>query len=383
MRIAILINSLYIGGAERIAQFLGDMYTSDGDEVFYFLLHQVPGKKYSVAGKVVCLNATINDSKGALSVALDIIAVARKARKIKRRYKVDVCVSFMEDANMINVLSKGNERCILSVRTTLSARTDLNGLLYHPEWIRRVYSHADTIVAVSEETAKDLENHYFIKAKQLCVIPNPAIIRMGDKAADDRWIYGDKVFLSAGRMDPVKQQDRIIKVFSFLVTEDSEARLLFLGDGRLKRYLKAYARKLGIEDKVIFAGIHNCPGWYMQHARALIMTSKAEGFPNVMVEAMACGLPVISTDSPGGCGEILGQEKRSNELQYCRYGILTPYMSGKSEGIELTYEEKELKKAMNLVLDNDVYEKYKEASLERAQCYKEDRIKTMWDEVIR
>lgn len=381
MRIGILINSLYIGGAERIAQFLGDSYSASGDDVYYFLLHHEPAKKYSVVGNVVCLDVVINEGSF-LSTVLDVMTAANKMRRIKKDYGLDVCISFMEDANAINALSKGKERCILSVRTTLSARSDMKGLLFHPEWIRRVYALADAVVAVSGETAKDLERHYLIKRKLIRVIPNPAIIRMGSKT-EERWQYGENVYLSVGRLDPVKQQDRMIKVFNAVASECKDVKLLFLGDGRLKRYLGAYARKLGIEEKIIFEGTQDCPGWYMKHARALIMTSKAEGFPNAIVEAMACGLPVISTDSPGGCGEILGREKSGNSIQFCRYGILTPYMSGKAKGVDLTTEEKVLKQAMLRVLDDDVYEMYSNASLERAEHYKEDKIKLMWDDVIR
>lgn len=117
------------------------------------------------------------------------------------------------------------------------------------------------------------------------------------------------------------------------------------------------------------------------------MASSVEGFPNSLLEAMSNGLPVITTDTPGGCGEIVGKrniEKMNDDIRYCSFGILTPYMSGPVQiDSHLTNEEYALARAMlNIVKDDSLHEKYSRRSLRRASMYSIKNIMPKWDKIL-
>ena len=187
-----------------------------------------------------------------------------------------------------------------------------------------------------------------------------------------------------GRFDPVKQHERLIRAFSYTYEKLQDARLVLVGDGKQKSYLKLVCKKLGLENGVVFAGASGDVGYFLGHARAFAMSSRVEGFPNVMVEAMAYGVPVVTTDSPGGCGEIVGKKKDSDEIQYCEYGILTPRIEGEmSNQTEPGREEKLLGEALlRLLEDDDLYRKYSDKAKRRAKDFSEDKIMAIWDEVL-
>ena len=144
-----------------------------------------------------------------------------------------------------------------------------------------------------------------------------------------------------------------------------------------------FVKKMGLEKGVFFAGAAVDVGYYLQHADVFVMASRVEGFPNAMVEAMAYGLPVVTTDSPGGCGEIVGKERSSDEIQYCEYGILTPRMEGKASGQEQLLKEEELLGMGMLALleDNALHQEYSEKARKRAEDYGEEKIMPLWDAI--
>lgn len=382
MNIAILIPELSYGGAQRAAQVIGNYYSDNGHSVCYMLFDENEKTAYTIKGEVIYTGIPIYEPIDYTST-LRLLKAAAKLRRIKSKFRIDVTISFMEYCNSLNVLSRCGDRVIVSVRTTLSARHEYESLNYQRRWIQVLYNLSDKVVAVSDYTKKDLVVNYGVKKKRIITIPNPAI-RHDEFSDNSEWIYGDNAIVCMGRLDPVKQHDRIIRAFSYVKRNNKSAKLLILGDGDTRGYVEFIGRKMGVSDSVINVGFTDRIGYYLKHARLFVMASRAEGFPNVIVEAMSYGVPIVTTDSPGGCGEIVGKKKSANEIQFCEYGVLIPYIYGKAPAsVELEDGEIQLGKAMQLLLeDEQLNKRYAEKSFERAQYYSENSVMAMWDNLV-
>ncbi len=189
-----------------------------------------------------------------------------------------------------------------------------------PELIRRFYPWADAVVAVSQGVADDLYQVSDLTPEQVRVIYNPVI--MPDMFAkkevhpDHPWFAPNQppVILGIGRLDEQKGFDRLIDAFG-RIAPVTNARLMILGEGVLRPNLEAQIQRLSLTDRIQLPGFVENPYSYMAHANLFVLSSLFEGLPTVLVEALFCGVPVVSTDCPNGPDEILANG---------RYGYLTP-----------------------------------------------------------
>ena len=388
MNIGILIPELGGGGAERASQILGNYFIEGGNRVFYFLLDTNVKQEYLVRGEIIqtniksCMSKDISD----IQRLFWLFKSSLQMRRLKHQYDIDVAISFMEEFNYINVLSKGREAVITRVCTILSQRKDLDGFLYKKAIVHIFYSMADKVIVMSNYALKDMCDYYGLSRKKLIKIPN-AVAGL-DMGKEDRWEYGNKALVCVGRLESVKQNDRIIRAFSYVTDKEKQAKLIVLGKGPNLNYLKRLCARYGLEDKVIFAGFTERITFYLKQARAFVMASKVEGFPNSMIEAMHCGAPVITTDSPGACGEIVGKPVKMGEVNsmvLCRYGILVPAMPDTklNPALPLVEEEELLGKAMMKVLSEDrIYEEYCKRSRKRAKMYLISRVGERWNSLL-
>ena len=179
-----------------------------------------------------------------------------------------------------------------------------------PQIARRWFPKADGIVAVSHAVAEDLAHTTGLSADRVSVIYNPVDVKkiheLARKDPKDSWLTpkGAPVFVSAGRLVPQKDQSTLLDAFAKVCTGHA-ARLIILGDGAERSTLEAHAKNLNLTDVVRFMGSVENPYQYIARAHAFVLSSVWEGFPNVLVEALACGCPVVSTDCPSGPTEIL------------------------------------------------------------------------------
>ena len=256
------------------------------------------------------------------------------------RERPEVLLSVMY-TNIIALLARRlagtSTRVVVCEQNTLSIDThegsDWRGRLM-PSLCRLFYPWAQAIVAVSGGVADDLSRVTGIPRQRIQVIYNPVVTpELRDKAQvplHHPWFASGEpaVLLAVGRLSPQKDFPTLIQAFA-RVRRTRRARLLILGEGEQRPELEALVKKLGLEGDACLPGFVENPYPYMTQASLFILSSRWEGLPTVLIEALQCGLPVVSTDCPSGPREILMDGK---------YGQLVPVgdVTALSKAIEIS-----------------------------------------------
>jgi glycosyltransferase involved in cell wall biosynthesis len=257
-----------------------------------------------------------------------VLAAAGQLVRYLRRRQPDVLVSGQDHANVVAVwarrLARSPARLVLTAHSPLGSnvegRRGFTGWLL-PLAVRLSYPAADALVAVSDNVADDLVALVPGLAGRVRIISNPSI--PADVSSLQRsptgvpWLDvegGPPVLLAVGRLDPVKDYPALLQAFA-QVRSSRPARLVFVGDGAERSRLEGLAAHLGLTSDVAFVGNVSNPFPFYARARLLCMTSTYEAAPLVLVEALACSLPVVATD----CGGLV-----SSVLRDGRLGTLVP-----------------------------------------------------------
>jgi glycosyltransferase involved in cell wall biosynthesis len=234
-----------------------------------------------------------------------------------RREKPDVLLTAMKHVNVMallaSIVSRSNVPVAVSEHSTATASLNLTpgiktavlGML-----MKVLYPYAHYIVAVSKGVADDLSRLLGIEASRISVITNPIvsekILSLSSQPVSHPWLQekSTPIILSVGRLTLAKDFKTLLYAFS-KVRKKQSLRLMILGEGELRDSLELLVEELGLTADVALPGFTDNPFAYMHHSDVFVLSSRWEGFGNVLVEAMACGVPVISTDCPSGPSEIL------------------------------------------------------------------------------
>jgi glycosyltransferase involved in cell wall biosynthesis len=175
---------------------------------------------------------------------------------------------------------------------------------------RRVYAWADAAVAVSQAIVDDLVEHTALTADRVVAVTNPTYTPEIETAAaaplEHAWLVPGvpPLLVAAGRLAPAKDFPTLLRALA-RVRSERPARLVILGEGGRREQIEQLARELGVEHDVLLPGFVDNPFAWMSRAAAFVLSSAWEGSPGVLVEALACGCSVVSTDCPSGPAEIL------------------------------------------------------------------------------
>lgn len=388
-KILFVITKLSGGGAERA---LCNLTFAMPENVEYDILVSCESEyDYPHKGNVISLGMK---PVGKLTLAFQIKSFINRIialKKLKKSKGYHACISFMDSANVANILT-GRRYCktIVSVRNTLSQKRSKEYKYIINPLAKMLYPYADKVISLSKGTEWDLKENFGISPQKLETIYNGYNFDLIDKSilegsrikTDDNYFY----YITVGRLCEQKGQWHLIRAFGSVVKKYPECRLIICGTGGYDGFLKDMADKYGLSDKVIFTGLISNPFALSVKCDVFVFPSLYEGFGNVMIENMHCGLPVISADYRYGAREILAPDtdfriEQCNEIEMAEYGILTPVCSGKKSGIgePLEKEEKLLAQAMILLReDPGLREKYSKQSKKRAMDFDIQQIVGQW-----
>lgn len=306
-RVAFYLPSLRGGGAERSIVTLANAFAARGLDVDMVLATAEGPYLADLASDVRLVDL------GARRVLTSLPGLSRYLRAEHPR----ALLAAMTHANVVAVmahrLSRVSLRLVLSERNTLSRSmvsvTSLRsrGFL---RMLRYAYTRADTIVAVSNGVADDLAHTVGLPRQRIEVVYNPivshAVFEKAAEPLDHPWFQAaaPPVILSVGRLNPQKDYATLLRAFAE-VRQQMTCRLAILGEGASRDTLEALARDLGVWDDVTMPGFVPNPFNWMRKASVFVLSSAWEGLPGVLIQAMACGTPVVSTDCPSGPSEIL------------------------------------------------------------------------------
>ncbi|OJT95490.1 MAG: hypothetical protein BGN83_04170 [Rhizobium sp. 63-7] len=306
MKILFLYRNLALGGVQARIALLSQALAARGHDVFVATY----GKPQPVAWPL---------DAGVTHLDLGGGSLPRRLWRLHGhigRLKPDVVISATPHGNLLSLGLKllGRHRFF----TILSEESDPVEEARHAHGIHKLpflltsqlYPLADRIVAVSQGVRDQLCKQSGMAPKRISVIYNPIyrsdIEMLAGEAVSHRWFGGNfKVFLAAGRFVEQKNLALLLDSFARVHTQMPEARLILIGDGPLRPRLERQVLALGIGGVVDMPGFQQNPFAWFAKADGLVLSSLWEGFGNVLVEAMACGCPVVSTDCPHGPAEIL------------------------------------------------------------------------------
>ena len=312
MNLLVFISSLSCGGAERVTANLISHWASKGWRITLVTLSTAEGDFYPVPSSVQRIGLSLlHESPNIFFGLINTIRRVLALRRVLYHVKPDIAISMMDKNNILMALASiglKHSRFIGSERI----HPPQYPMAHYWEWLRRyTYSRLDAVVALTSESAKWLQQHTL--ARNVLVIPNaapyplPSSVPHVPTPAQEQMPVARRL-LAVGRLVYQKGFDLLIAAFQTLAPYFPDWHLYIVGDGPLRGMLAQQIEKAGLQGRVILVGkVGNLGDWY-EAADLYVMSSRFEGFPNTLVEAMAYGVPAISFDCDTGPCDIIRHE---------------------------------------------------------------------------
>lgn len=359
-RLTVVIHTLFGGGAEyTVAQLVNSWYQRSYD-VTLVTLGSAKSDKYIVSDDVhrVSLNVMSESRNGFHAIANN----ARRLLKLRRailQSKPDVVVSFVDKTNTLTLLSTIGSKVPVVVSERIDPRHEPLGRIWSR--LRRwSYRRCAALVVQTESVRQFMAKT--INGITINVIPNCV---WPTNTADSTRILktGAHQILAVGRLAHQKGFDLLIRAFSQVSQQHADWHLTILGEGDQRTDLEQLLRDLQLESRVFLPGWVDNPRIDMQSADILVLPSRYEGFPNVLLEAMSFGRPVVSSDCPSGPNEIIQDNVN---------GLLVPTEDVESLAAALN----------NLIVDEQLRNRLGANAVNVSDRYRPDVILDQWDAVL-
>lgn len=379
-KVGILVNSIGFGGNERSAVNIAAAVSDRFDVTI--IIQEDCGNHYGYKGKVINLNTPCAQSKA--GKVLNSIRRIYRLNKIIKEEKLETLFIILPVSNPINYL---HFRC----KKIVSCR-DCGDLIRRTDKYIRMAKSSDIIVCNSVFQADYITKQAPSLAAKTTAIYNIIDIDRIHALKDDDieevvklFMSGKDCIISSGRFANAKGLCNLLKAFSIVEQKNKNARLIMIGDGELRESIERLIRELGIEKSVLLLGFKDNPFKYIAKADVFILPSLYEGFPNTLIEAMACGTPVIAADCPSGPGEIL-DGKAIEKYEITQYGILLKCFSDKNTSWkpgDVISEHYEMANAIEYLLNDPEFSAtliYN--ALKRVSDFSPDKISCQWRDIL-
>jgi len=299
-RIVLVISSLSSGGAERVMVTLANNLAWRGYKVTLITLRSNKCDWYTLDKSVTRIVVGHVDYKSPLSYIVNCFKKTMHIRKLFITLHPEIIISFLTGVNIIVMLASLG----LGKKVIISERVDPTMHRTIPiTWklMRKLtYPFVDNLVVQTSSIA----NYFSPRLKsKVVVIPNPVLPQ--SSLSQKNTHFQKPCIVAMGRLVNQKGFDLLITSFSQIAIKYPAWKLVIIGEGDKRRELEQLVARFKLKDKVTLMGRIINPQSMLQHADIFVLSSRYEGFPNALLEAMACGLPVISFNCPSGPAEII------------------------------------------------------------------------------
>lgn len=316
IKILFIIDFLGGGGAQRVVSNILKFIDRSIFEPELAVLTMVGDYMNSLPNNIIFHNMNIRRSR------YSMISLSRVIKKVKPQ----IIFSTLPEIDSAVYIAVKLSAC--STKVVFRSPNFLSTYFFEVPVYTRFFSlwayrYADKIISSTEEMRTDMYNNFNMPPDKIKVIPNPIDIEMIEKKSIEpindplfqmKSLEKYPIIMAMGRLAKQKGFSYLLRAFK-IVRDKLKARLVILGEGEKKNELENLAQNLNISTDVSFIGFKSNPYKYLSHANLFVLSSLWEGFPNAIIEAMACGTPVISTNCSSGPKEIITS---------CVNGLLVP-----------------------------------------------------------
>ncbi len=372
-KVAIFTYSLGGGGAEKAALELAVGLKGEYEVEIVTLS---PLQKFDTAGiKTVSLSSHDIESS-AFSKLISLFRLAAVFSSYCKQNRVDVVIAFLSRPIIISALSKLLNPAVRIVATEHTTLSNYYGNSFAERMLKKLlgvsYRVVNAVAAVSEGIKEDLSQNFKIAPEKIKVAYNPIDIQKIESMSKEQVGKEDGfVFVTAGRLVESKNFPFLFEAFKSL---PAFCKLLVLGAGELEKELKFLAVEMGLYDRIKFLGFCENPYKYFAASDCFVMSSRLEGLPTVLIEALACSLPVVSTDCKSGPREILagGKDMLISGLEKAQFGLLASLDNPRF-----------LSLAMRKIIEDDsLRDEYRQKAVTRARFFSKEKSLETYKKLI-
>ncbi len=333
-KLLIFINTLQSGGAERVVSLLLG-HLKDEFEIHLALYSNIID--YAIPPEIKILNLQQPLVQDKLIRFFKLPYISWKVYRYCKINIINISVAFLYRPCYINALMKSiwgyKGHVIMCERTHQTTMQQSHSSVYRmfsKFMVMFSYKRADLVLANSYAMKTDLIENFKIKTP-VRVIYNPIDLHFIKTHTDEQpdYVFDKNSFYFVNVGGFRKEKNHLLLIQAFFILKNLPCKLLIVGGGIMEEELKQKVHDLGLMDKVVFTGFDKNPFKYVSRSHCFVLSSDVEGFPNVLIEALACSKPVISTDCSSGPRELLApatdlHHRAINNYEIGEYGILTP-----------------------------------------------------------